>query len=131
MALRFCQRRFTTCILQPTVTLRQRRSIVTGSSIDPSHGLDDEQRQIQQVALDFARDELAPNMQKWDAEEIFPVETLRKAAGLGFGAVYCSDKFGGTGLSRLDSSVIFEALSTGCCSTTAYLSIHKLLTLFR
>uniref|UniRef100_A0A0B7AKH0 Isobutyryl-CoA dehydrogenase, mitochondrial n=4 Tax=Arion vulgaris TaxID=1028688 RepID=A0A0B7AKH0_9EUPU len=128
MALRFCQRRFTTCILQPTVTLRQRRSIVTGSSIDPSHGLDDEQRQIQQVALDFARDELAPNMQKWDAEEIFPVETLRKAAGLGFGAVYCSDKFGGTGLSRLDSSVIFEALSTGCCSTTAYLSIHNMCT---
>jgi len=47
------------------------------------------------------------------------------AAELGFGAIYCSEKYGGTGLSRLDASVIFEALSHGCVSTTAYISIHK------
>ena len=56
---------------------------------------------------------------------MFPVETLRKAAALGFGAVYCGEEYGGTGLSRLDASIIFEALATGCCSTTAYISIHK------
>ena len=54
------------------------------------------------------------------------METLRKAASLGFGAVYCAEEFGGTGLTRTDSSIIFEALSQGCTSTTAYLSIHKL-----
>ena len=58
-------------------------------------------------------------------QEIFPVDTMRKAAELGFGAIYCSEKYSGTGLSRLDASVIFEALSHGCCSTTAYISIHK------
>jgi len=58
-------------------------------------------------------------------QEIFPVETLRKAAALGFGAVYCKEKYGGTGLTRLDTSLIFEALAQGCTSTTAYISIHK------
>ena len=53
------------------------------------------------------------------------MDTMRKAAELGFGAIYCSEKYGGTGLSRLDASVIFEALSHGCVSTTAYISIHK------
>lgn len=50
---------------------------------------------------------------------------MRKAAALGFGAVYCDEKFGGTGLGRTDASVIFEALAQGCVSTTAYISIHK------
>lgn len=53
------------------------------------------------------------------------MEVMRKAAALGFGAVYCDEKFGGTGLGRTDASVIFEALAQGCVSTTAYISIHK------
>ena len=58
-------------------------------------------------------------------QQIFPVETMRKAAELGFGAIYTRPDFGGTGLSRLDASIIFEALSQGCVSTTAYITIHK------
>lgn len=58
-------------------------------------------------------------------QEEFPVDALRKAASLGFGGIYVREDVGGSALSRLDTSVIFEALSTGCVSTTAYLSIHK------
>ena len=58
-------------------------------------------------------------------QQHFPVETMRKAAELGFGAIYTRPDFGGTGLSRLDASIIFEALSQGCVSTTAYITIHK------
>ncbi len=58
-------------------------------------------------------------------QQIFPIETMRKAADLGFGAIYTRPDFGGTGLSRLDASIIFEALSQGCVSTTAYITIHK------
>jgi alkylation response protein AidB-like acyl-CoA dehydrogenase len=50
---------------------------------------------------------------------------MRKAADLGFGAIYTRPDFGGTGLTRLDASIIFEALSQGCVSTTAYITIHK------
>lgn len=65
-------------------------------------------------------------MQEWDEKEIFPIPSLKKAAALGFGAIYCQGEHGGTGLSREDASIIFEALSEGCVSTTAYLSIHNM-----
>ena len=53
------------------------------------------------------------------------MEVIRKAAELGFGAIYCKEDYGGTGLGRTEASIIFEALSQGCVSTTAYISIHK------
>jgi len=90
------------------------------------YGLSEDQSQIYTVAMDFAKEKMASQAEKWDQEEIFPVETLREAAELGFGAVYVSPDFGGSGLGRLDAALIFEALSTGCVSTTAYISIHKL-----
>ncbi|XP_058490867.1 isobutyryl-CoA dehydrogenase, mitochondrial [Solea solea] len=96
------------------------------SCIDPAHGLTDEQKEFQKVAFDFAAKEMAPHMAEWDHKEIFPVETMRRAAQLGFGGIYVQPDVGGSGLSRLDTSVIFEALSTGCVSTTAYISIHNM-----
>ncbi|GAB6025518.1 Isobutyryl-CoA dehydrogenase, mitochondrial, variant 2 [Chamberlinius hualienensis] len=95
-------------------------------TIMASFGLTDEQKQIQDVATNFAKQEMLPNMAKWDLEEIFPVDAMRKAAQLGFGGVYCKEEFGGTGLSKLEASVVFEALSRGCVSTTAYISIHNM-----
>ncbi|KAJ4935715.1 hypothetical protein JOQ06_017243 [Pogonophryne albipinna] len=102
----------------------QRRGIA--SCVDPSHGLTDEQKEFQKMAFDFATNEMAPHMSEWDQKEIFPVETMRKAAQLGFGGIYVQPEVGGSGLSRLDTSIIFEALSTGCVSTTAYISIHNM-----
>ncbi|XP_070826518.1 isobutyryl-CoA dehydrogenase, mitochondrial [Chaetodon trifascialis] len=102
----------------------QRRGIA--SCIDPGHGLTDEQKEFQKVAFDFAANEMAPHMAEWDQKEVFPVETMQKAAQLGFGGIYVQPDVGGSGLSRLDTSVIFEALSTGCVSTTAYISIHNM-----
>uniref|UniRef100_A0A670JSH5 Acyl-CoA dehydrogenase family member 8 n=1 Tax=Podarcis muralis TaxID=64176 RepID=A0A670JSH5_PODMU len=89
-------------------------------------GLTEEQKEFQKVAFDFAAKEMAPHMAEWDEKEIFPVETVRKAAQLGFGGIYVQPDVGGSGLSRLDTSIIFEALSTGCVSTTAYISIHNM-----
>eukprot|EP00095_Tigriopus_kingsejongensis_P008743 maker-scaffold92_size382268-snap-gene-0.13 protein:Tk08743 transcript:maker-scaffold92_size382268-snap-gene-0.13-mRNA-1 annotation:"isobutyryl- mitochondrial-like" len=98
------------------------------TSFDPTSGLNDEQRQIQKMATDFAMNEMRPNMSEWDQKQHFPVDTLKQAAALGFGAVYTSADYGGTGLSRLDASIIFEALSQGCVSTTAYITIHNMVT---
>jgi hypothetical protein len=54
------------------------------------------------------------------------MDTLREAAKLGFGAMYVREDVGGTGLGRADGAVIFEALATGCISTSAYLTIHNM-----
>ncbi|XP_039261018.1 isobutyryl-CoA dehydrogenase, mitochondrial-like [Styela clava] len=100
----------------------------TTSCIDPTIGLSDEQKEYQKLAYDFAQNELAPNMQKWDEENHFPVDVIKRTAELGFGGLYTSTEYGGLGLSRLDTSVIFEALSSGCVSTTAYITIHNMVT---
>ncbi|MDE1174431.1 MAG: isobutyryl-CoA dehydrogenase [Parvibaculaceae bacterium] len=86
----------------------------------------EDQRAFQQVARDFAGAELAPYAADWDREAFFPVETLRKAAALGFAGIYVREDVGGSALTRLDAALIFEALSYGCTSTAAYLSIHNM-----
>jgi alkylation response protein AidB-like acyl-CoA dehydrogenase len=88
--------------------------------------LTEEQRAFQATARQFAHDEMAPNAHAWDEGEVFPVETLRKAAALGFGGIYVNDDVGGSGLTRLDATVIFEELAQGCTSTAAYISIHNM-----
>jgi alkylation response protein AidB-like acyl-CoA dehydrogenase len=86
----------------------------------------EDQRALVSVAQAFAAAELAPNSARWDAESHFPVETLREAAGLGFAGIYLSEDLGGSGLSRLDASLIFEALAYGDVAATAYLTIHNM-----
>src|SRR5215467_12840138 len=88
--------------------------------------LSEEQRAFQQTARDFARSEMMQHARAWDEDEIFPVETLRKAAALGFGGIYVRDDVGGSALSRLDAVIIFEQLAQGCTSTAAYISIHNM-----
>jgi hypothetical protein len=88
--------------------------------------LSEEQRAFQDTARTFARDEMAAFARAWDENETFPVETLRKAAALGFGGVYVREDVGGSALSNLDAVIIYEELARGCTSTTAYISIHNM-----
>ena len=92
--------------------------------MDPS--LSEEQRAIRDMAQNFAARALLPNAARWDDEAIFPVETLREAAALGFAGIYVGEEHGGSGLTRLDAALVFEELSTACVSTAAYLTIHNM-----
>ena len=88
--------------------------------------LEDDQIAIRDMARDFAAERLAPKAVEWDQEKHFPVDVLREAAALGMGGVYVRDDVGGSGLSRLDAALIFEALASGCPSIAAYISIHNM-----
>lgn len=85
-----------------------------------------DQLAIQTMVTDFADREMAPYAAEWDKSHHFPKDVLKKAAGLGLAAIVVKDDVGGSGLSRVDSAIIFEALSTACPSTAAYLSIHNM-----
>ncbi len=87
---------------------------------------DEQLRAIEDAARAFAEAEFAPNAARWDEDEIFPVEAMRKAAALGFAAITINPDVGGAGLGRLDAAVIFEALAHGDPPTAAYLSIHNM-----
>ena len=88
--------------------------------------LTEDQRAFQATARQFARDAMMPHAREWDETETFPVDTLRMAAALGFGGIYVNDDVGGSALSRLDATLIFEELAQGCTSTAAYISIHNM-----
>ena len=100
-------------------------STVSGTA--PFH-LDEDQREIAAMARQFADDRIAPGAIEWDENHHLPVDVLREAAEIGFGAIYCDEENGGSGMTRLDAALIFEALGTGCPTIAAYISIHNMAT---
>jgi alkylation response protein AidB-like acyl-CoA dehydrogenase len=88
--------------------------------------LTSEQTAIRDMARAFADARIAPHALEWDEKKHFPVDVLREAAGLGMAGVYAGEEHGGSGLTRLDAVLIFEALATGCPCVSAYLSIHNM-----
>src|SRR3954471_9608368 len=88
--------------------------------------LTEDQLQIQEMARKFTADAITPFAAEWDEKHIFPRDTIREAAELGFGAIYVSEESGGIGLGRLEAALIMEAMAYGCPSTSAFISIHNM-----
>jgi alkylation response protein AidB-like acyl-CoA dehydrogenase len=81
---------------------------------------------IRAMAANFAAAEPAPHAVAWDHAMHIPVDTLRQTGALGFSGIYVRDDVGGTGLTRLDAALIFEALAGGCPTVASYISIHNM-----
>jgi alkylation response protein AidB-like acyl-CoA dehydrogenase len=88
--------------------------------------LTDDQREIQELARRFTADAITPHAAEWDEKHIFPRDTIKAAAELGFAAIYVSEEAGGIGLGRMESALIMEAMAYGCPSTSAFISIHNM-----
>jgi alkylation response protein AidB-like acyl-CoA dehydrogenase len=88
--------------------------------------LTDDQLQIQEMARRFTADRITPFAAEWDEKHIFPRETIREAAQLGFAAIYVSEESGGINLGRLEAALIMEAMAYGCPATSAFISIHNM-----
>ncbi|OYU90997.1 MAG: acyl-CoA dehydrogenase [Bradyrhizobiaceae bacterium PARB1] len=88
--------------------------------------LDEEQTAVRDMARDFAAEKIAPFALKWDEDKHFPKDVMRAAAELGMGGIYIRDDVGGSAMTRFDAALIFEALATGCPTTSAFISIHNM-----
>jgi acyl-CoA dehydrogenase len=88
--------------------------------------LTEDQLAIQEAARKFTADRITPFAAEWDEKHIFPRETIKEAADLGFAAIYVSEESGGIGLGRLEAALIMEAMAYGCPSTSAFISIHNM-----
>lgn len=88
--------------------------------------LTEDQLAIQEMARRFTADAITPFAAEWDEKHIFPRDTIRAAAELGFGGIYVSEESGGIGLGRLEAALIMEAMAYGCPSTSAFISIHNM-----
>ena len=88
--------------------------------------LTEEQSAIFEMARAFGADAIAPHARTWETEGTIPKDLWRAAAELGFGGLNVSEDVGGTGLGRLDATLVFEGLSHACASVAAFLSIHNM-----
>mgnify|MGYP000280077338 CR=1 FL=1 len=88
--------------------------------------LTEDQLAIQDMAAKFTADAITPHAGEWDEKHIFPRDTIKQAAELGFGGIYVSEESGGIGLGRLEAAIIMEAMAYGCPSTSAFISIHNM-----
>lgn len=88
--------------------------------------LTEEQSAIEDMAVAFGADHIAPHALAWEKQGTIPKELWSQLAELGFGGLYVSEDAGGSGLSRLDATLVFEALSRACPSVAAFLSIHNM-----
>ncbi|MDQ1899445.1 acyl-CoA dehydrogenase family protein [Paracoccus sp. WLY502] len=88
--------------------------------------LTEEQAAIFDMARDFGADRIAPHAHDWEKQGTIPRDLWADVAALGLGGLYVSEEYGGSGLSRLDGVLVFEALSMACPSVAAFLSIHNM-----
>ncbi len=88
--------------------------------------LTEEQSAIFDMAQAFGDEHIAPHARQWESDGTIPKTLWPKLAELGFGGLYVAEDMGGSGLSRLDATLVFEALSQSCASVAAFLSIHNM-----
>ena len=88
--------------------------------------LSSEQTAIFDMAYEFGQEHIAPFSRDWENQGTIPKELWPKVAQLGLGGIYVCDEMGGSGLSRLDATLVFEALAMACPSVSAFLSIHNM-----
>lgn len=88
--------------------------------------LSEEQQAIFDMAYGFGQEEIAPHATAWEEQGTIPRALWAKVAELGLGGVYVSEEYGGSGLTRLDATLVFEALAMACPSVGSFLSIHNM-----
>lgn len=88
--------------------------------------LSEEQQAIFDMARDFGQAEIAPHARAWERQGTIPKDLWPKVAALGFGGLYVSEEYGGSGLTRIDATLVFEALAMACPAVGSFLSIHNM-----
>ena len=88
--------------------------------------LSEEQQAIFDMAYAFGQEHIAPFARQWEAEGTIPKALWAKVAELGLGGIYVSEEYGGSGLTRLDATLVFEALAMACPAVGSFLTIHNM-----
>lgn len=89
-------------------------------------GLSEEQQAIFDMAREFGAEHIAPFSREWEAAGTIPKHLWGEVAKLGLGGIYVSEEYGGAGLTRLDATLVFEALAMADPAVGSFLSIHNM-----
>lgn len=91
-----------------------------------SFELTEEQRMLQEMARDFAVNEIAPVAEHYDRTSEFPWPIVEKARALGLINTNVPEQYGGAGLSVLEEAIVGEELAYGCSGISTALGINNL-----
>lgn len=87
--------------------------------------LNENQLMIAQMVRDFAEKEIRPNMKKWDDEEYFPVETMKKMGYLGLLGIFIPEEYGGSGFSYFEYATALMELGRVCGGVGLSVAAHN------
>lgn len=88
--------------------------------------LSEEQSAIFDMAYDFGQERIAPNAAQWERDGTIPKDLWPEVGALGLAGIYVDEEMGGSGLTRTDAALVFEALAMACPSVGSFLSIHNM-----
>lgn len=87
--------------------------------------LNENQKMIAQMVRDFSEKEIKPHMKKWDDEEIFPVETIKKIGDLGLLGIYIPEVYGGSGFGYFEYVTALIELGKVCGGIGLSVAAHN------
>ncbi len=91
-----------------------------------SFGLTEEQREIQLLAREFAKNEIAPKAEHYDKSHEYPWPVIKKAQELGLTTMNIPEEYGGLGLSLLEECIVTEELAYGCSGMSTAIGVNGL-----
>jgi alkylation response protein AidB-like acyl-CoA dehydrogenase len=87
--------------------------------------LTEQQRQIVDLARQFAADEVAPHAARWDREACFDRTVAEKLGALGFLGMMIPEEWDGLGLDTLTYLMALEEIAVADASTAVLMSVHN------
>lgn len=87
--------------------------------------LNENQKMITQMVRDFAEKEIKPYLNKWDEEEFFPVDTMKKMGGLGLLGIYIPEEYGGSGFGYFEYATALMELGKVCGGVGLSVAAHN------
>ncbi|WP_158536745.1 MULTISPECIES: acyl-CoA dehydrogenase family protein [Halobacteriovorax] len=87
----------------------------------------EEEKQIQKMCRDFARQELAPVAEKHDTEESFNMDAFKKMGEIGVLGITADPEYGGAGMGALSATIVMEEFGKACASSTLSYLAHSIL----
>ncbi|PIE81242.1 MAG: acyl-CoA dehydrogenase [Chloroflexi bacterium] len=89
-------------------------------------GLTEEQREIQLLAREFAKNEMAPVAEHYDKTHDYPWPVIKKAQEMGLTTMSIPEEYGGLGLSLLEECIVTEELAWGCSGMSTAMGVNGL-----
>ncbi len=85
-----------------------------------------EQEALRDMVRKFSANEIRPRAAEWDRDGVFPLELFRKAFDLGLMTGFIPEIHGGQGLTMLDTCILEEEISWGCCGVATSMNTNAL-----